>query len=286
MSNIIQKAANESAKAPEGKKENLRQLVTRMYPAIQKAVPSQISAERFSRIVLSALSSTPQLMDCTPVSFCGAMMQAAQLGLEPNTSLGQAYLIPRYNRTKGVTECTFQIGYRGMIELAYRAGITSCAAHAVYSNDEFSFEYGEYPHLVHKPVLKDRGDVIAFYATWTNKDAHGFQVMSVEDVQKFEQRYSSTGGKNGPWHTNFIEMGKKTVIKQALKYARVSSDLGSQVEADGTTNYIQPEEALKGKNVVETHPEYSEDFVTIDDIAEESKGTPKEGAKETAKGGK
>ena len=81
-------------------------------------------------------------------------------------------------------------------------------------------------------------------------------------------------------------MGKKTVIKQALKYARVSSDLGSQVEADGTTNYIQPEEALKGKNVVETHPEYSEDFVTIDDIAAESKETQKEGAKETAKGGK
>lgn len=271
MSNIIQKAAKETA-VNDNKpgKENLRQVVHKMYPAIQKAVPAQISADRFSRIVLSALSSTPKLMECTKVSFCGAMMQAAQLGLEPNTALGQAFLIPRYNRKKGVTECTFQIGYRGMIELAYRAGITSCAAHEVYSNDEFSFEYGEFPHLVHKPVLKNRGDVIAFYATWTNKDAHGFEVMSLETVQKFAQEYSSTKGESGPWATNFIEMAKKTVIKQALKYARVTSDLGIQIATDGTTKNVQPEEALEGKNIIEQQPE--SELITIDDLTSDTQG--------------
>ena len=64
--------------------------------------------ERFTRITLSALSSNPQLQQTTPQSFLGAMMTAAQLGVEPNTPLGQAYLLPYKN--KGVLECQFQLG--------------------------------------------------------------------------------------------------------------------------------------------------------------------------------
>lgn len=52
------------------------------------------------------------------MSFLAALMNAAQLGLEPNTPLGQAYLIPYKN--KSVLECQFQIGYKGLIDLAYR----------------------------------------------------------------------------------------------------------------------------------------------------------------------
>ena len=73
---------------------------------------------------MTALSKDPKLQECTPQSFLGAMMQAAQLGVEPNTPLGQAYLIPY--RNTGQMECQFQIGYRGLIDLAYRSGeITS-----------------------------------------------------------------------------------------------------------------------------------------------------------------
>ena len=41
------------------------------------------------------------------------MMQAAQLGVEPNTPLGQAYLIPYRNH--GILECQFQLGTRGSL---------------------------------------------------------------------------------------------------------------------------------------------------------------------------
>ena len=69
---------------------------------IAKALPSVMTPERFTRIALTAVSNNPQLAHCTPMSFLGAMMQAAQLGLEPNTPLGQAYLIPY--RNKGTLE--------------------------------------------------------------------------------------------------------------------------------------------------------------------------------------
>ena len=61
---------------------------------IAKALPKVMTPERFTRIALSAVSNTPKLAQCTPKSFLAAMMNAAQLGLEPNTPLGQAYLIP------------------------------------------------------------------------------------------------------------------------------------------------------------------------------------------------
>ena len=84
-------------------------MVKAMMPEIKKALPSVITPERFTRIALSALNNTPALRQCTPISFMAALMNAAQLGLEPNTPLGQAYLIPYKN--KGQLEVQFQVGY-------------------------------------------------------------------------------------------------------------------------------------------------------------------------------
>ena len=102
-----------------------------MKSQIEKALPSVLTGERFSRMILTAMSTTPQLQQCTPKRFLGAMMQAAQLGLEPNTPIGQAYLIPFKN--KGVLECQFQIGYKGILDLAYRSGeVNDVQAHAFW----------------------------------------------------------------------------------------------------------------------------------------------------------
>ena len=106
MANTIQNAANQlSAKKGAPK---LADYVKSMEKEIAKALPSVITPERFTRITLSALSSNPELQNTTPQSFLGAMMTSAQLGVEPNTPLGQAYLLPY--RNKGVLECQFQLG--------------------------------------------------------------------------------------------------------------------------------------------------------------------------------
>ena len=108
-SGIIQKAAaQKNAVAKSGGPKTLRDYLKTMEGEIAKALPSVITPERFTRIVTTALSSNPQLNNCTPQSFLGAMMTAAQLGLEPNTPLGQAYLLPYNNH--GTLECQFQLG--------------------------------------------------------------------------------------------------------------------------------------------------------------------------------
>ena len=83
-------------------------MVKVLEPEIRRALPAFLTPERFTRMALSAINNTPELAECTPMSFIGALMNAAQLGLEPNTPLGQAYLIPYKN--KGVLECHYRRG--------------------------------------------------------------------------------------------------------------------------------------------------------------------------------
>ena len=191
------------------------------------------------------------------------MMTAAQLGVEPNTALGQAYLIPYNNH--GNMEAQFQLGYKGLIDLAYRSGeVSIIQAHAVYANDEFEYELGMDPQLKHVPAKENRGEPIAYYAMFKTKDGgYGFEVMSVADVERHARKFSKSFG-NGPWKTNFDEMAKKTVLKKVLKYAPLKSDFVRGVAQDETIKttispdmYTEPDETL-----------YAE-FVEVDDATGE-----------------
>lgn len=233
--NMIQNAASASAQAVAKAKKpsSIQDYIEVMKPAIQAALPSVMTPERFSRITLSALSANPKLKECSPQSFLGAMMTAAQLGLEPNTPLGQAYLIPFRNH--GRMECQFQLGYKGLIDLTYRSGeVSIIQAHTVYENDDFQYELGLDPTLRHVPAKSNRGKPIAYYAIFKTKTGgYGFQVMSMEDVKAHAQQYSKSYG-NGPWQTNFDEMAKKTVLKKVLKYAPLKSDFVREISQDST----------------------------------------------------
>lgn len=233
----------EQASAPAAKQEEVKltrdmtipDMVKAMMPEIKKALPTVLTPERFTRIALSALNNTPALQQCTPMSFLAALMNAAQLGLEPNTPLGQAYLIPYKN--KGTLECQFQIGYKGLIDLAYRNGqMQTIQAQAVYENDEFFYEYGLDPKLVHRPAFSDRGELVYFYGIFrTVNGGYGMAVMSKADMDVYAKTYSKAFDSSySPWKSNYEDMAKKTVIKQALKYAPIKTDFQRALSSDET----------------------------------------------------
>lgn len=219
---------------------------------IAKALPSVITSERFVRMAMTAANANPQLQGCEPMSFIGAALTAAQLGLEPNTPLGQAYLIPYKNNKKGgITECQFQIGYKGLLDLANRSGLLkNVSAQIVYENDEFEFEYGLEPKLTHKPAMSNRGEAIWVYAIYhLTNDGYNFEVMSMDDVRDFAKKKSKTFN-NGPWQTDFEAMAKKTVLKRVLKYAPLKSELASAVANDSATLELKIED--EDANVIPT----------------------------------
>lgn len=232
MVNIIQKQTTELKKTD---KKTMQDYIKSMEGEIKKALPSVMTPERFTRMTLSAISSNPALAKCTPKSFLGAMMNAAQLGLEPNTPLGQAYILPYKN--KGELEAQFQIGYKGLIDLAYRSGeVEVIQSHIVYENDEFECEYGINTKLSHKPADSNRGNPIKVYAIFKTKSGgYGFEVMSIDDVKRHAEKYSKAYDSSySPWKTNFEEMAKKTVLKRVLKYAPLKTDFVRAVVQDET----------------------------------------------------
>ena len=201
-------------------KPTLKQWVAKMSDQIKNALPANITPERMMRIALTALSKDAKLANSTPESFMGALLTSAQLGLECNTPLGQAYLIPF--RNKGVLETQFQLGYQGLIDLCYRTGqYKKIVARIVYEGDDFDYSYGLEEKLIHRPREKSNTPTYVYGLYELKNGASAFEVMSWEAVMNHAKKYSQSvkNGYTSPWTTDPESMAKKTVLKKVLKYA-------------------------------------------------------------------
>ena len=234
--------------AANSKQMELMACTNKLQKEISKALPAAVKAsmtpERFARIAITAIQKNPKLAETKPQTFMMSLIQAAQLGLEPNSPLGQAYLIPYGNET------TFQIGYKGLIELARRnPEFLGIEARTIYENDLFEVEYGLNKDLHHRPALVNPGNPIGYYAIYRLKNGYtDFCVMSYAEMQEFRQKYTKTSSKDTPWNTNFDAMAKKTVIKRALKYAPIGGIIQDALVSDETVPDVESELA----NVIDT----------------------------------
>ena len=210
--------------------------------SLMAVLPKHFDTDRMLKLALGALRTTPKLAEASNASLLGAVVTCAQLGLEPNTPLGHAYLLPFDKREKQpngqwvTTETQVQviIGYKGMLDLARRSGqIVSIAAHEVCEGDDFRFAYGLEEELVHRPAMKNRGAVIGFYAVAKLQGGgYSFEFMSVDEVnhirdkaaEKNRAKKDASGRPiiTGPWADNYVEMGRKTVLRRLFKYLPIS----------------------------------------------------------------
>lgn len=214
---------------PQQKGQTVTDLVEQMRPAIERALPKAMSADRFARIVLTTLRTNPTLAQCNPQSLLAAVMLSSQLGLEPGP-LGHAYFVP-FN-TKGGKEVTFIIGYRGMLDLARRSGeIASIEAREVCANDEFEYEFGLDPKLKHRPASGERGEPTHYYGIAKMKDGgYYFEVLSKDDVDSYKRR--SRASDNGPWVTDYSAMARKTVIRRMAPYLPLAAEAARAIASD------------------------------------------------------
>lgn len=254
--------------------QTLNALLKRMGSEIQRALPKHMDADRIARIALTAVRTTPKLLECDQMSFMAAVMQSAQLGVEPNTGLGQAYLIP-YGK-----QVQFQLSYKGLIDLATRSGqYKAIYAHEVYANDEFRFSYGLDKDLVHIPSQEPNGEPIGYYAVYHLKNGgYDFVYWTKERVDQHAQKFSQAvqKGWTSPWKTNYDAMAKKTVLKEVLKYAPKSIELQKTVEADSTIKTEINEDMSQVIDVT--------DFSVVDEPQNESQETKAPERPEEAQG--
>lgn len=209
--------------------------------ALPQQMQSQQALDRFVRVCLTALNTTPKLFDCTLPSVLAAMVKSAQLGLEPDGTLGQAYLVPYGN------QCQFIPGYRGLITLAQRTNrIQRVYAHVVFAADEFEFELGLEEKLVHKPAMgrysaegfenakafqalsSERAPEftpVCAYGVIAYKDgSRRFEVVPADRMEKVRKASRGSDHPESPWQKWTEEMWRKTAIKQVLRFEPLSPD--------------------------------------------------------------
>ncbi|TGH28135.1 MAG: hypothetical protein ERJ68_00005 [Aphanocapsa feldmannii 277cI] len=203
-------------------------------------LPKVMPADRFARIVINQLSENELLAQCSQESFIVAVTQAAKLGLEPGGVNGHAYLIPRWNSRRRCYEAQFQLGYRGMVELALRsARVISMDAVAVYQADEFRWQEGTAPLLEHVPNIDtaDPGPLRAVYARARMSSGDvSFLVMGAYELMRIRDRFAprkkDSGEISGPWVTDFEEMAKKTAVRRLCKLLPSSAELNDALDVD------------------------------------------------------
>lgn len=238
---------------------------------IKMALPKNLTPERLTRIVMTEFRKSPKLQTATPASFMAAVIQAAQLGIEPGSALGLGYLVPFMNYKTKQQECQFILGYRGMISLARRSGeILSINAYVVHKNDEFSYQLGLHPDIRHVPSSSaNPGPVVFVYAVAQLRGGGvQFEVMSRAEIEAI--RNSSQGWKSAekfqstaqsPWTTHFDEMAKKTVVRRMFKYLPVSTEANYALDIEDRIDRgesVTPQDVWDG--VFAEKPEVGEKF--------------------------
>lgn len=244
MKKVLVKSKDSGGTMKNLTSDDFQSLLKYYQPAIAQALPKHLTPERIIQQAVTIASRSPELKECTPQSFIGAIMQASILGFQPVSALGQCYFVPYKNKKTGRREVQFQIGYKGMLDLARRSGeIQTIYAQVVYENDEFTFEFGLNPTLKHVPALGERGAFKYVYAVvkFVN-GGYAFEVMSFADVEKIRKR--SQAADDGPWQTDYPEMARKTVLRRVLKYCPLSVDVLSKIYSDGAK--IEPENFHSG----------------------------------------
>lgn len=184
---------------------------------IEAACPRGVNVGRVIRIVVNEVAQNSRLAECDPVSIVRGAAAAIYMGLEVNSPLQQAYLVPYRDKRSGISGAQLQIGYRGLLKLAKTGGhVTVAFAHCVYEEDEFTYRLGIDPDLQHVPATGKRGQMIGAYAVVKlGNGERDFEWMPVEEIEKI--RKSSRSSDSPAWKVWYDEMAKKCPLRRLLK---------------------------------------------------------------------
>ena len=199
----------------------------KLKPQLALALPRHMNADRMARLALTAFSTNADLRACTANSIAGAILTAAQLGLEPGVN-GQGYLIP-YKGT-----CTFVPGWKGLNDLVARAGRATTWTGAVRPGDRFEYQLGDAPFCRHVPGDDDDSEFTHVYAIGRVRDAAVavIEVWTRGKVLSHLKRYNRQGERHYAMRDeNNLEMyGRKCALLQVLKYMPSSIELQAAVD--------------------------------------------------------
>lgn len=207
------------APPPPKKAQTAIEYLDQYQDQIKMALPRTMSPDRMLRVCMTEIRNSEALRKADPLSLMGAIIQCAQLGLEPGNGLGQVYLIP----FKG--KVTMVIGYQGLLELIWRSGLVdSVDVQEIFIGDEFTFykQHGETQFFWEEGPDKQRdqwenylGTVVTVWLKGANKPM--FVRMTREQIELNEATNRKGKDMTDAWMKWPIAMANKTVLRRAIK---------------------------------------------------------------------
>lgn len=201
--------------------------------------------QRFVTSLVSAVTNNPALAKCDHMSIFSAAMLGESLGLSPSTELGQFYMVPYKDNKNGRTVATFQIGYKGYIQLAIRSGqykklnVLAIKEGELVSYDPLNEEIEV--NLIQDDAAREEATTIGYYAMF--EYVNGFRktmYWSKEKMKAHADRYSKAfssdkryGTNNSFWSKDFDAMAYKTMLRQIIsKWGVMSVEMQQAMAGD------------------------------------------------------
>lgn len=247
MANEVQKAKATGLKAFNQTIQN---------PNTQKYLESVLGERKGSFVnnLVALVANNANLQVCEPYTIMFAAMKATALNLPLDNSLGFAYVLPYKDNKKNITVAQFQLGYKGVKQLALRTAqflklnATEVREGEFVRRDRLSgdiiFNFEDDAEKREKlPIIGyvsyfrlSSGFDSTLYMTKAEMEAHAL---------RYSQTYRSKDAKiksASKWTTDFDAMALKTVTKLNLsKNAPLSVELADAIKADQAVMYKQDE---------------------------------------------
>lgn len=227
MSNVADRIASVQTQAkPQSAVAKFNGFMQTFSSQIALAIPSHMNSDRFTRLVLTAFSNSPQLQECEPRSILSAVMVAAQMGLEIGVS-GQGYLIP-YKKT-----CTFVPGWQGIVDIVNRSGRATVWTGAVFDGDRFDFALGDAPFVRHQPCGEDDPEKLTHVYACGKVKGSDIPVIEVWPIRKCQKhfRVMNKVGEKHYAHKHWEMYCRKLPLLQVCKYMPKSIELAGATDA-------------------------------------------------------
>ena len=209
---------------------------------INRTLGDPKKATRFVTAISSAVATNPALQNCDAATIVSAGLLGETLNLSPSPQLGQYYLVPFNDRKNNRTTAQFQLGYRGMLQLAQRSGEYK-RINAMAVKEGELIRYDAFMDEIELKYIEDEEQrqslpTIGYFAMFEYHN--GFRKVLYWSKAKMEQHaltYSQGyRAKKGYtfWEKDFDAMGIKTMLRQLLsKWGMMSLEMQKAYEADG-----------------------------------------------------
>ena len=224
--------------------QSLAALLNASAVELRKVAPKYVNVSRLMSLAIEATQRNQLLANCSPISVVNFCKKCAEAGTD-RIGAGGMWAVPFWNNKANCYDMVPIPDWRLLIEKAKKAqAIKHATAEAVYENDQFDYERGMEPKLVHRPALANRGKIRAVYCVYTLPDGtRDFVVMDwAADVVPIRDRTNAWRSWlekkfENPWVTAEAEQGKKTVVKRAMKlFEGASPELTRLIEVDNVVN--------------------------------------------------